>query len=195
MGTDRSIEYQGPCLCGKGTFRIDYCEVDHGWPTATPQWYETYIQCSACSKRFSLQRRDARFVLIERSLLREREQRSKVADSKATEILADSEVRTALKGFERLMSHQRSVAAVYRLLTSAGLEYCSVGTFRRHWAGAQDWIKKSAMPSSLVQIFKLVGMSTQRLKTMLAQLAALQELAQEPAEPHGKPVYLLPRQV
>lgn len=40
MGTDRSTEFEGPCRCGKGTLRIDDCEVDHGWSTATPQWYE-----------------------------------------------------------------------------------------------------------------------------------------------------------
>ncbi len=85
------------------------------------------------------------------------------------------------------------VAAVYRLLSSAGLEHYSVGTFRRHWTGAKDWIKNCARPSTLVQMYELVGMSTQRLETMLGELSALEKHAAQPTEPYGEPVHVLRR--
>lgn len=192
MGTDRSVEYQGPCLCGRGTFRIDDCEVDHAWPTATPQWYECRIECPACSERFSLQRK-GNLVLIEQSVLEERQCREQVARDKAAAILSDQEVRSVIGQFEALLGAQRSVAAIYRVLSGAGLEHCAEGTFRRHWQSPQAWTKNWAKPKSLLQIFGVVGTSTERLSAMLSELRALEEHASQPPEQYGEPVYVLGR--
>ena len=191
MGTDRSIEFKGPCLCGRGTFRIDDCEVDHAWPTATPQWYECHIECPACSEQFSLQRKGNRFVLIEQSVLQEQQCRVLVAKDKAAEILSDQEVRSVIGQFEALLDAQRSVAAIYRVLRDTGLEYCAEGTFRRHWQSSQIWTKNWAKPKSLLQIFGVVGASTERLSTMLSELRALEEYASQPPEQYGEPIYAL----
>lgn len=193
MGTDRSIEYQGPCVCGHGTFRIDDCEVDHSWPTSNPQWYECRIDCPTCSERFSLQRKGNRFVLIEQSVLRDRQQRKQVAENRADAILLDQEVRSVIGQFEALLGTQRSVAAVYRVLSGAGLENCAEGTFRRHWQSPQAWTKNWATPKSLQQIFGVVGASTERLNVMLSELRALEEHASQPPEQYGEPVYVLRR--
>lgn len=193
MGTDRTIEHQGPCLCGHGTFRIDDCEVDHAWPTATPQWYECHIECPTCSERFSFQQKGNRFVLIEQSVLQERQCRKQIAKDKAAAILADQEVRSVIGQFEALLGAQRSVAAIYRILSGAGLESGAEGTFRSHWESPQTWTKSWAKPKSLAQIFGVVGASTERLSTMLSELRALEEHASQPAEQHGETVYVLER--
>ena len=193
MGTDRSIEYQGPCLCGCGTFRIDDCEVDHAWPTATPQWYECHIDCPTCSEQFAFQQKGNRFVLIEQSVLKERQCRDQVAKDKAAAILSDEEVRSVIKKFEVLLGAQSSVAAIYRVFSGAGLENCAEGTFRRHWQSPRDWTKSWAKPKSLPQIFGVVGTSTERLSDMLSELSALEKHASQPPEQYGEPVYVLGR--
>ena len=191
MGTDRSTKFDGPCLCGRGTFHIDYCEVDHSWPTSNGQWYESYINCPDCSARFSLQERGNRFVLIEQAVLHERELRRQAASECATAILSDSEVRSVLGQFESMLGSQRSVAAIYRVLNGAGLEICTEGTFRRHWTNPATWIKRWARPNFLVQIFHVVGAPTERFEIMLSKLRALEQHAAQPAEPFGEPVHVL----
>ena len=191
MGTDRSIEFQGPCLCGRGTFRIDDCEVDHSWPTATPQWYESQINCAECSERFSLQKRGNRFVLVENTILREREQRKQTVADRANSILSDENVRAAIHQFEGMLNAQRSVAAVYRKLNEAGLAHCTEGTFRRHWRNAHVWLEQHAKPNALVQIFEAINAPTNQLKSMLIELNALEEHASQLAEPYGEPVHVL----
>lgn len=191
MGTDRSAKFEGPCLCGRGLFRVDDCSVDHSWPTAVPQWYESRIDCPDCSARFSLQQRGRRFVLVERTALHERELRESAVRECESSILSSVEVRRVLGRFEEELGAQRSVAAIYRLLRNAGLESYSEGTFRRHWSTPAAWIQEKAHPKVLSQIFRVVGAQTDRLEIMLRQLHALEDLASQQPEPFGEPVYIL----
>lgn len=189
MGTERSIEFEGPCLCGRGTFRIDDCQVDHSWPTARPQWYESKISCPDCEKKFTIEKRGGRFFLIERAALQNREDRQRAVANRVDEILADDEVVATLVQFESLLGAQRSVAAVYRLLRDADLESCAEGTFRKHWRGPREWVRQWARPRTLPQIYAAVGASRSRLDRMLSELATLEVHANEPIEPYGEPVY------
>ncbi len=191
MGTDRSIEFEGPCPCGQGTIRIDDCEVDHSWPTATPQWYESHLNCESCADRFSLERRGAKFVLVERSALREREQRMTVAREKSREILGDFEVKAAVSSFVDLLNTQKSVAAIFRLLKAAKLEYCSEATFRKHWREADAWVRSNVRPSALLEIYGVLELNIDRLTGLLEELKALELHAAEKPEAYGEPVYVL----
>jgi hypothetical protein len=136
---------------------------------------------------------DNRFVLIEQTVLCERQQRKQVAENRADAIRSDQEVRSVIDRFEALLGAQRSVAAVYRVLSGAGLENCAEGTFRRHWQSPQAWTQNWATPKSLLQIFDVVGASTERLNAMLSELRVLEEHASQPPEQYGEPVYVLRR--
>jgi uncharacterized Zn finger protein (UPF0148 family) len=192
MGKDRNIEYEGPCLCGKGNFRIINCEVQHGWQTVTPQWYETEINCPICSKLFSLEQRGIHFVLIEKSALQEKEQHKKSADIKKEEIFNSEEVKTALDKFEELINKERSLAAKHRLLKSVNHENSSVSTFRRHWIDAKSWIRNNVTISTLKQIFDLVKASTQKLDNMSKEFKEIEKKANQLPEPR-KTIYTLRR--
>lgn len=195
MGTERSIEYEGPCLCGKGFFRIDDCQVDHGWPTAMPQWYETRIDCPVCSEKFSIEERGARFVLIERSLLREHKQKhdqhQKKIDTKKREIFTNAEVLMALNRVEELINKQKSVAAIYRLFKGANLVHCSIATFRKRWTNIHDWKNSYFEPKGLLKIFNLVDIPTDNLQIMLNDLERLKNLVINPPEIYGEPIYVV----
>lgn len=191
MGTERSVEFEGPCLCGKGRFEIDDCAVDHGWPTSRPQWYEPRINCPACRERFDLQKRGKAFVLVEQVNLRERRAREEAVDRMAKRIMAHLEMEAVVAQLAAMLEAQPSVAAKFRLLRGAGLEDGTEGTFRRHWQGAGTWIRRTMRVALLERAFELVGASIEPIAPMLNELQQLEALAKEEPPAFGQPVHVL----
>lgn len=189
MGTDRHTEFEGPCLCGKGIFQIDDCEVDHGWPTATPQWYEWRIDCRACAKKYQMEQRGKRFVLVEQSELKEIAEKKDQARRASVELMTLPEVVTTLETFAALLDGQSTMAAIHRLLTTDELEFSSVGTFRRGWSGSANWILKNVRPSNLLRIYQIVNSPRDGIQARLAELARLDSAASVSATPVGEPVH------
>jgi hypothetical protein len=192
MGTERSTEFEGKCICGHGSYRVDDCSVDHGWPTSTPQWYESRIDCPQCHTLYEIERRGKKFVLVERSKLNHREALRHEAYVRGEALMATPSVQSALHALEDLLKSQRSVAATCRLLKAAGLTDYSEATFRNHWSGPSDWVKGNIRDNQLPRVLPLVKMAPADVTQELSEIAALTKAANVSIEPYGPPIYDLP---
>ena len=191
MGTERSIEYEGKCICGHGSYRVDDCSSDHGWPTSTPQWYEFRIDCCHCHALYEIERREKKFVLVERSKLRHREALRHEAYARGKALMATPSVLSALSALESLLKSQRSVAATCRLLKAAGLTDYSEATFRNHWSSPSAWVNGNIRADELPRVFALVNMDPKEITQELSEIAALIKAANVSIEPYGSPIYEL----
>jgi hypothetical protein len=191
VGTDRMEEFRGPCACGEGSYEIDFCSVDHGWPTATPFWYESRIDCKNCGKTYEIAHRGSKFMLVEKAAVAEREARGDEARKFAQAICNRKEVQDATATVEKMLASQRSVAAKWRLLEKARLSDCSEGTFRRNWRGDGDCAKGLVSVRSVEKLLILVGSDPSVLKADLSQLDKLQVSAREPVPAVGEPFHTI----
>ncbi|MGU7773750.1 hypothetical protein ACV229_26650 [Burkholderia sp. MR1-5-21] len=191
MGTERSTEFEGPCLCGGGTFHIDDCSPDHGWPTATPQWYESSIRCPRCAKKYELERRGKRFVLIARTEIAAVEAKRNKAFEAGRALMARADVAEALDSYAAQLDRLPSAAARHRRLGADGFMPDSIATFRKRWRGGDTWLKARARPGHLLAIFAAIGLSTDAIKAPLDELAQLDAAAAVEPAPVGEPAYEL----
>lgn len=192
MGTERSTEYEGKCVCGRGSYRVDDCSLDHGWPTSTPQWYETRIDCRHCNALYEIERRGKKFVLVERSKLKDREVLRHEAYVRGEALMASRSVQSALRAFESLLASQKSVAATCRLLKAARLTHYSEATFRNHWRNPAAWVKANIRADDLPRVFALLKVAPAELSQELSEIQSLAKAANVPIEPYGAPIYELP---
>lgn len=147
MGTERSTEFDAPCLCGAGTFHIDDCSPDHGWPTATPQWYEASIRCPKCSHLYELQQRGKRFVLIERVEIDAAVSRRDAASAAGQALMGRQEVTEALVKYASYIDGLPSKAAILRQLVADGF---SPGRSRRFESVGAERVISSISGRTLV---------------------------------------------
>lgn len=192
MGTERSTEYEGKCICGHGSYHVDDCSPDHGWPTSTPQWYESRIDCHHCHALYEIERRGKKFVLVERSKLKHREALRHEAYVRGEALMATPSVQSALSALESLLKSQRSVAATCRLLKAASLTDYSEATFRNHWSNPSTWVEGNIQAHVLPRVLALVKMAPVEVTQELSEIAALTKAANVPIEPYGSPIYELP---
>jgi hypothetical protein len=191
VGTDRDTVFEGVCRCGSGSIRINHCEVDHGWPTATPVWYESSIHCRQCSATYEIERRGREFLLLKKNDLADIERWKTAASTRAEEIRSEPLVHTALAQFADLLTRQPSKVAIHHLLRDAGWEYSSIGTFRKHWKNAEAWIAQNIKSRDLPKVFATVQAPTGMLTDWLAELTALDERGTQRATGDGEPVFRL----
>ena len=191
MGTDRSTEFEGPCACGAGTFHIDDCSPDHGWPTSTPQWYEASIRCPRCSKRYELVRRGKRFVLIDRADIAKAGERRAAAHEAAQVLLRQPGVIEAVTQYAEHLDGLPSMAAIRRQLVADGFMPESIVTFRQRWRGASGWLKARLRPWNLPAIYAALGRSADELNASLHELEQLDAAAAVEPTPVGNPIYEL----
>jgi hypothetical protein len=191
MGTDRTTVFEGPCRCGNGTFQVDCCSPDHGWPVSTPFWYEPSIRCKECSEKYELQRQENLVVLVEKSGIRKRDQLLREANRIGQTLLSTPEVKSIVADFSRLLNRQVSKAAIYRLLCSVGLEYSSIGTFRKYWKGGEDWVKRHVSMYNLEQVMRVLNVENKAIQEKLKQIESLSEASKEPLPCVGDPIYVI----
>ena|SRR3990172_2621386 len=189
MGTERDTLFEGPCNCGKGSLRVDHCSPDHGWPTSTPFWYETSINCRDCEKRFELQRQGKHFVFVEKSEIAKRTALGEEAYKRGQALLRTPSVKKLLSSFIDMLNHQKSMAAVHRILRDASLEYSSIGTFRKRWAGAESWVKSYLSANDLPKVMKLLHTTDKATLDEVKEIADLWKESQVPPPAFGKPVF------
>lgn len=189
MGTDRSKVYEGPCQCGKGTFEVDFCQPDHGWPTSNPYWYETRIRCSDCVKEFELNRQSNRIVVVEKKEIEARKVSAQKGHKIGSDLMKSEKVKKMLDSFEAVLESQKSMAATHRLLTSAGLEHSSLPTFRKNWRGAKSWIKSYVFASSLDKVLKLLNLHDQEILDVVSKIEQLWEESRTPLPHVGEAIY------
>nr|NJM02229.1 hypothetical protein [Desulfobacula sp.] len=192
MGTERFTEYEGKCICGHGIYHVDNCSPDHSWPTSTPQWYESQIDCRHCHALYEIERRGKKFVLVERSKLKHREALRHEAYVRSEALMAVPSVQSALSALENLLKSQRSVAATCRVLKADSLTHYSEAEFRKHWSSPSSWVKGNIRADELPRVLALVKMAPAEVIQELSEIAALTKAASVSIEPYGPPIYELP---
>jgi hypothetical protein len=189
MGTERDTVYEGPCRCGKGKFRIDCCNPDHGWPTSNPFWYELFIKCEACKQVYQLKHHENCIVLVEKAEIIKKKLLADESNKRWKLLRSTSEVNKILKDFILLIERQRSMAAIHRLLTGAGLEHCSISTFRKSWRDAQHWVNNHLYSSNLPNIMRLVGNNSSNILNEIGDIKALSKNSENMPPIVGDPIY------
>lgn len=189
MGTDRFLEYEGPCNCGKGSYKINNCTPDHSWPTSTPFWFEASIRCDNCKEKYNLIQQGRNFVLIERAELNERESHRKKAYDLANNFMKQEKTQLTLELLVSLLDSQPSMAAVHRQLSKFGLEHSSIGTFRKGWSGGKDWVNRYISAYKIPAVLELLEKDDVEMLERIKQINDLLEEADKPLTPIGKPVY------
>lgn len=191
MGTDRSQIYSGSCKCGIGTEEIEFCTPDHGWSVSVPQWYETAVACPKCVEEYKLQKLGKGFYRVSITETQAKEDQEKKAFETAKMIRKKAQEKGITQGLIDLLSKQPSIAAVYRILSHAGLEHYTLGTFRKHWSGSQSWVDQNCNSHNITQIMSLLGMEDHELTELNAQVESLLAEARKDPIQMGDPVYSL----
>ena len=189
MGTDRFLEYEGPCKCGKGSYKINSCTPDHGWPISNPFWYEAYIHCDNCKEKYNLIQQGRNFVLIELAELNERESHRKKAYDLANNLMKQEKTQLTLELLVSLLDSQPSMAAVHRKLRKFGLENSSIGTFRKFWSGGKDWVNRYISAYNIPKVLELLEKDDVEMLERIKQINDLHKEADKPLTPIGMPVY------
>lgn len=191
MGTDRYTEFSGPCACGSGADNIDHCSPDHGWPVSISVWYETSVNCSVCSKTYTILEREDAFYRVSFSELQLKEAcvQEVVAASKV--LVQQAQESGLLANLEKLIDSQKSGAAKHQLLRAAGLEHRSIATFRKQWSTAQEWIVRNVSGRDIEKIMAPVGNNDAVLKASAEALRNQSIEAYENSATMGDAIYKL----
>lgn len=187
MGTDRELEYEGPCKCGGGKYIIEFCEPDHGW--SNKFWYEYGINCKRCAEKYVLNQRGKIFYLVEKKELVRKKKQSEKYQQKSDQLMETEEVETILEKFIDFLDNFPSMAAIHRLLSSEGLEYSSVTTFRKRWNGGANWVERNGYYFHLLEIIKILGITQSNIIEDVNEIKKLSKAADLPPKTIGKPVY------
>lgn len=179
MGTDRLDVYRGPCLCGKGEVTITFCTPDHPWPTQS-KWFETSNSCEDCSKEYSLTKQVNHFVFVRKGDQRQSEDYWKEYSRRSGELLSWPDVNQLLHELESLLESKKSMTACHMLLSAHKLDYYSIGTFRKKWTGAKDWIRNNIRSSNIINVMDLLGSNNQGIEEELKALEVLYAKYKEP---------------
>ncbi len=193
MGTERELEHECPCICGKGKFRIDFCNKDHGWPVSTPFWYEFDIQCKSCSQLYKLEQQDNSIVIVEKKEIEKRQQLAEEYYKRWQKLRMTSAVQKIIIDFVSILEQQPSMAAIHRLLSREGLESSSISAFRRNWRGANKWVESNIYFSKLKTIMKLVNNEDEIILKELDEIENIYKDSRVSLTPFGNPIYKISR--
>lgn len=187
MGTDHFEVHRGPCDCGAGEFIVDCCSPDYGFSHS--EWHETSITCRACKAKFSLVSQDDQIILIKNSEIKEREALRNQVAKLSQNLMKHPDVKHLLANLETLLSEQRSVAATYRLLSSANLVYSAIGTFRKEWSDPKSWVQRHVHARNLPRIMKLLNKRSDVVTTKIDEIEQLSRKIDAPFAKVGDPIY------
>ena len=188
MGTDRFEVFKGGCRCGNGEFIIEFCEPDHLYPTKS-KWYETKITCPKCNSKFSLVDQNGQFILVKNSEIQRREDDLSEWYKNKKAFLKSQKVKKVLKEFENFLSNQPSIAAIYRLLYSAGLVKIGQSTFTKNWSIPTKWIEVNIEPKDLLPVLKLLKRTDKEINSEIKDLKKQWDNTQRDLQPIGPPIY------
>jgi hypothetical protein len=191
MGTDRSTEFSGLCPCGNGTLQIDYCEVDHGWPTSMPTWYSGHLNCIECSKLYELRELSNGFYLVTKEELGDLESLSKNAHDLEKMLMSSPEINALKNKFVAYINSQKSVAAIYRVLSEFNLVSTAIGTFRNRWNGPENWLAGNLNSWNLNRICEALSTSSEPFSQVLGEIERMRSLASAEPKPFGEVIYKL----
>ena len=189
MGTDRSTRHEGPCRCGKGKVKIDYCTPDHGWPTATPFWYESNLDCPICKAIFEIQDHDGKLVYVSRSDIQKNQVIRQQSEIKSQQLLSSSSVKQIELQLFAALSNRRTKKAKHDFLKSAQLNHTTYQTFLKHWMGEDNWIKWNFRVRNLREIMAALGIHDQVVLNEVNAIEKLEQQASARPSPVGGPIY------
>lgn len=188
MGTDRHLMWEGACLCGKGTLRVDHCEKDHPYATAQDEWYEGSVHCDTCGPKYELRKVDRSFGLFDHWITARNDAALRAAWERRSKVLADAKAQGWYKKLASLLDDQSSHAARHRLLGDAGFYVPNIAKFRNSWRGGEYWVRGDR--PEMEKVLKALGAKDDAL---LDELHKAEAYAAEPDEMIGKPVCTLPK--
>lgn len=189
MGTDRSHEFTGPCICGNGTLEIEHCTPDHGWPVATQEWYETNISCASCRATYELQQLGKAFYLVAKTELAKIEAKKEELYAAEKKLLGEAKAVGVLSALAQLLDNQSSLAAAHRLLSSASLEHSSLATFRKRWGGGTAWVGAHISGYGVGKVLTLLDIHNPVLVSAVTHLEQLKMESNLPPTPIEPPIY------
>ncbi|MBN2230875.1 MAG: hypothetical protein JW779_14905 [Candidatus Thorarchaeota archaeon] len=189
MGTDRIREYDCKCKCGKGTVEIDYCTPDHGWPTATPFWYEARLKCANCSVKYEIHQQDDDFVYVSKQDIADRKVLQAKVDAKNVTLLNSPRVQAMRSRLIQFLDSRPSKAAIHRTLQSIQLSSCTIQTFRKHWKGADEWLRFNFSVHTIPTFMKLLDITDLGIQLQIKAIETLEKQASDTLPPVGNPIY------
>ena len=189
MSTDRTNVFTGPCLCGSGTIEVDHCSPDHGWPVATPFWYEFRLQCDECRKVYELVKQGAQIVLVKKSDIEQRDNTRSTARQERDKFMETEIVQNVLDELVSALDDLPSMAAAHRLLAKHRLFYESIGTFRKGWNGGAHWVARHVSYYNLPNVLTLLGQENAELENAVAAISENLADADKDLPIVGKPIY------
>lgn len=187
MGTDRMEVHKGPCICGAGEVKINFCTPDHPWPTKS-KWFETSVSCKNCNDNYGLIEQNNRFVFVKKSDVKFREDLWSEYSSRSDKLLMWPQTEKILKRLELLLDNQPSMAACHRLLSVYRLYNGSVSTFRKKWNGAAEWIRSNVRVYNLESVMRLLEIEDNKISQELSDLKILWDKHQRPLPIEGDPI-------
>lgn len=188
MSTTDSINiYKGSCCCGGGEIIITFCTPDHPWRTES-KWFEQSITCKACDEKYCLVEQNKKYILVDKSEVWKRIEYQKEYMARSKVLLSSTNADKLLNYLVELLEQQASIAAVYRLLQTAHLVSESVGTFRKKWNGAENWVRNRLTSSNLPQVMELVGVKDEIILQEIKENEKLWAKSNEPLPYLDKPV-------
>lgn len=191
MRNDCSPIYSGSCKCGAGEEIIEFCTPDHGWSVSVSQWYETAVRCPECSKEYEIQRFGKHFHRVSTAEIETKEAQKQKAYGMSKAISKKAQEKGVTQTLIDLLTEQPSIAATYRLLSSAELVHCSLGTFRKNWTGSQSWVDQNSLGHNVTKIMSLLDIEDEELKSLHDEMELLLADAREAPTPMGEPVHTL----
>lgn len=172
--------FEKPCECKAGRYSIDRCETDHGWPTATPVWYEGSVQCSTCAKKFELLNQNGGFELVLSADVADRKSRREQAWIEDKKICASPDAQAVYQAAIKKLEGAKSKAEAFRLLSEQRLTHTGQSAFVRKYAGAEDALKFHLRARQLPRLAKLSGAPMGGLASVLADYEKMEAWAAEP---------------
>jgi hypothetical protein len=187
VGNDRIEAYRGPCACGAGDVRIDFCTPDYPWLTKS-RGFKTSIACSSCRTEYDLIEQNKQVVFVRKSDVKQQQALWSEYWRRSEDLLKTAGTRKLLNDLEILLDTQPSVAACHRLLSAHDLAHESYATFRKRWNGGGDWVRSHVHASDLDEVLELLGKKDPTISNQLSEFEALLQQHKAPLVVVGKPL-------
>jgi hypothetical protein len=157
------------CPCGVGEIRITTTSPDHPWVTAYNVHHSYAMLCKLCDDQYMIDDSGLVYLRSEKLARQEADSQLRHAQKEFDSLPAVIEVREA---FGTYLDGLRRTAA-HRLLTEHGLEYGSIGSFRRNWHGGQTWASQHVASYNFRKVLALLDHDDSRFVGKLRNIEEL----------------------
>lgn len=196
MATDDcTVLVEKPCPCGKGTVKVQDCMPDHPWARASQRFLKSKLECDECRNVYVLEDRGTfdlgPIVLVERSLVVEREKVLTHWHKTKEEIWESTKAKVLIQSFINFLDDQPSMVAMYRILTKHKFYVSSLPNFRKSVkgpGGIASFVRSNFDASSLLNMMAALEVSDSEIEKQLENLKDMWNAANAPLRIIGKPI-------